>query len=113
MFETNIGGPESLDGWGGVSWLRRTDHKSFSHEFLKTNEIVPGSWDIRSSQIEIQTGQSQITYENGVTFQLNGNHIHIYEDCAAQFKGDYLVFELADRYLEKDSWCFCSRWHNS
>lgn len=100
MFETNTGNRNLLTAGVGIM---ATPHRPqiISHEFLKTSGIVPDSWDIKSSQIEIQSGQSQITYENGVTFQLNGNHIHIYEDCAGQFKGDYLVFDLADRYLEK------------
>ncbi len=107
MFETNTGDRNLLTAGVGIM---ATPHRPqiISSEFLKTSEIVPNSWDIKSTQIEIQKGQSQITYENGVTFQLSGNHIHIYEDCAAQFKNEYLVFDLADRYLEKTRGVFAA-----
>ncbi|MDE2724644.1 MAG: hypothetical protein OXI59_14830 [Gemmatimonadota bacterium] len=86
----------------GVGFMTSSQNSQLvTNEYLRAREIIPDSWEVSNLQASPQIFQSQITYGNGIMFYQNGNLLRIVEFCNSGFQDDYIVYELANTFLEK------------
>lgn len=66
---------------------------------LASKKIVPTDWTVLESGTTPEA--ALIRYANGVEWLIDQSRLQISESCDHSFKDDYLIYGLADAYLEK------------
>ena len=66
---------------------------------LASKEIVPTDWTVLEAGTTPEA--SLVRYANGVKWLIDQSRLQISESCDHSFKDDYLIYGLADAYLEK------------
>ena len=70
-----------------------------NRDFLVSQEIVPGSWEVADA---ISTpAVSFVRYRNGIQLVVDEQRLTVSENCKSSFQDEYLVHTVVNDYLKK------------
>lgn len=80
-------------------YARLTNPAHINPEFLSVNEVVPTHWQV-NRPVNLQTGFSRVTYENGVSVSAYPNYLSFSQRGLESPEVDLLAPSVASRYLD-------------